>query len=55
MIGLWKGYVLSSFVAIKLDTKPEKLHIRIMAMTAQTSARPPRVMPSVRQRIERGG
>ena len=46
---------MSSFIAIKLDIIPEKLHIQIMAMTAQTSARPPRVMPSVRQRIERGG
>ena len=46
---------MSSFIVIKLDTIPEKLHIQIMAMTAQTSARPPRVMPSVRQRIERGG
>jgi Family of unknown function (DUF6088) len=55
MIGFWKGYGMSSFIAIKLDTKSEKLHIQIMAMTAQTSARPPRVMPSVRQRIERGG
>ena len=46
---------MSSFIAIKLDTQSEKLHIQIMAMTVQTSARPPRVMPSVRQRIERGG
>ena len=55
MIGHWKVYGMSSFIAIKLDIIPEKLHIKIMAMTAQTSARPPRVMPSVRQRIERGG
>lgn len=46
---------LSSFFAIKLDRLPEKLHIQTMAMTAQTSARSPRVMRSVRQRIERGG
>lgn len=46
---------MSSFFAIKLDIIPPQFHIQAMGTVAKRSARPARVMRSVRQRIERGG
>ena len=46
---------MSSFIAKKLDIFCRTPHIKTVGTLAKTPARPPRVMRSVRQRIERGG
>lgn len=46
---------MSSFIAKKLDIPSWTPHIQPVGTLAKTPARPPRVMQSVRQRIERSG